>query len=95
MDVPSVKEALFKTKQDLQDKLLLGGGTSEGTPDKNPANLKRIISQKAFQFGAESGVSAEFILSQAAEQMARSTHDISNMIATTQHCLSPQIHQGT
>ena len=65
----------------MHDKLLLGGGATpekEDTPDKRQsrANLKRIISQKAFQFGAESGVSAEFILTQASEQMARTTLDI-------------------
>jgi hypothetical protein len=43
--------------------------TEGDSPEKrqSKANLKRIISQKAFQFGADSGVTAEFILSQASQ----------------------------
>lgn len=54
MDVPRVKEELFKVKQELQDKHMLGqtaeDGIVEDTPEKRQsrANLKRIISQKAF-----------------------------------------------
>ena len=92
LDVPSIKTSLFKAKQDLQDKLLLGGDS--GTPEKDSSNphLKRIISQKAFQFGAESGVSAEFILGQAAEQMAGGTREITEVVVAVEGCLSPQIH---
>ncbi|CDW76407.1 pyrroline-5-carboxylate reductase [Stylonychia lemnae] len=53
-------------------------------PDQS---FKKILSQKAFQFGAESGVTAEFIVKQASFQLAQKLDDLFMMFDTFQEAL--------
>ncbi len=63
------------------------------TPEKkqSKANLQRIVSQKAFQFGADSGVTAEFIMRQASQQMIKIVDDLTTIITTLQYTLNPSV----
>ena len=56
-----VKDELFRTKQEMHERQLLGEQRSEEEINQSQ-KFKRVISQKAFQFGADSGITGEFIV---------------------------------
>eukprot|EP00347_Sterkiella_histriomuscorum_P012858 403366953 len=59
--------------------------------------FKRILSQKAFQFGAESGVTAEFIVKQTSFQLAQRLDDLFSIFDTFQEVLysnDPNVNQN-
>ena len=53
------------------------------------------MSQKAFQFGADSGITGEFIVRQAATQLFQDINDINSLVTTMQYTMSPQILSGS
>jgi hypothetical protein len=57
--------------------------------------FKRVMSQKAFQFGADSGITGEFIVRQAATQLFQDISDINSLVTTMQYTMSPQILSGS
>ena len=66
--MPAVKDELFKNKQEMHDRQMLGDHRSEEEMHSSQ-KFKRVISQKAFQFGADSGITGEFIVRQASIQL--------------------------
>ena len=79
VNVPIVKDELFKTKQEMHDRQLLGDQRSEEEINQSQ-KFKKVISQKAFQFGADSGVTGEFIVHQASLHMMREISEIDEII---------------
>lgn len=67
------------------------GSESASDSGQKSRSFDRAISHKAFQFGADSGVTAEFIVKQAAFQLAGTTEALDPIFTGLQTALNPQV----
>lgn len=77
-----------------EENLQSEGGGAESSHKRSNPSFQRVISHKAFQFGVDSGVTAEFIVKQAAMSMAPFLADLDIVFSALQSVILPQVFQG-